>query len=153
MRFLELRVPPPLVGLIIAGAMWAIASLPPILSLPASVRVLAAVILSVTGVAIILSGVISFRRAQTTINPLKPETSTSLVSTGIYAITRNPMYLGMLTVLLAWAVYLPSVLTLLGPVVFAFYITRFQIIPEERALHSLFGAAFAEYTQRVRRWL
>ncbi len=109
--------------------MWAIASLPPILSLPASVRVLAAVILSVTGVAIILSGVISFRRAQTTINPLKPETSTSLVSTGIYAITRNPMYLGMLTVLLAWAVYLPSVLTLLGPVVFAFYITRFQIIP------------------------
>ena len=154
MRFLELRIPPPLVGLIIAGAMWVIASsLPPLLPLPASIRLPAAVILTLAGVAIGLSGVISFRRAQTTVNPLKPETSTSLVSTGIYRITRNPMYLGMLAVLLAWAAYLPSVLALLGPVAFSLYITRFQIIPEERALHSLFGAAFVEYTHKVRRWL
>jgi protein-S-isoprenylcysteine O-methyltransferase Ste14 len=154
MRFLELRIPPPLVGLIIAGAMWVIASsLPPLLPLPASIRLPAAGVLTLAGVAIALSGVISFRRAQTTVNPLKPETSTSLVSTGIYRITRNPMYLGMLAVLLAWAAHLPSVLALLGPVAFSLYITRFQIIPEERALHSLFGAAFVEYTHKVRRWL
>lgn len=154
MRYLELRIPPPLVGLIIAAAMWVIASwLPPLLSLPVSIRLPTAVFLVLAGVAVALSGVISFRRAQTTVNPLKPETSTSLVSTGIYRITRNPMYLGMLAVLLAWAAYLPSVWALLGPVAFALYITRFQIIPEERALHSLFGAAFLEYTTRVRRWL
>ncbi len=63
------------------------------------------------------------------------------------------MYLGMLIALLGWAVYLPSALALLGPVMFAFYITRFQIIPEERALHSIFGSAYYEYSQRVRRWL
>jgi protein-S-isoprenylcysteine O-methyltransferase Ste14 len=63
------------------------------------------------------------------------------------------MYLGMLAVLLAWAAYLPSVLALLGPAAFSLYITRFQIVPEERVLHSLFGAEFVEYTQRVRRWL
>jgi protein-S-isoprenylcysteine O-methyltransferase Ste14 len=154
MRFLELRIPPPLVGLIVAAAMWVIAtSLPPLLPLPAPLRLPAAVMLALAGVAIALSGVVSFRRARTTVNPLKPETSTSLVFTGIYRITRNPMYLGMLAVLLAWAAYLPSVLALLGPAAFSLYITRFQIVPEERVLHSLFGAEFVEYTQRVRRWL
>jgi protein-S-isoprenylcysteine O-methyltransferase Ste14 len=134
--------------------MWAIASsLPPLLPLPAPLRLPAALILTLAGAAIALSGVVSFRRARTTVNPLKPETSTSLVSSGIYRITRNPMYLGMLAVLLAWAAYLPSVLALLGPAAFSLYITRFQIIPEERALHSLFGAPFVEYTQKVRRWL
>jgi|SRR5688572_2948452 protein-S-isoprenylcysteine O-methyltransferase Ste14 len=154
MRFLELRIPPPLVGIAFAGAMWLVASsLRPLLPLPAYVRVPAAVILALAGVVIALCGVISFRRAQTTVNPLKPETSTALVSTGIYRITRNPMYLGMLAVLLAWAAYLSSIWALLGPAAFALYITRFQIIPEERALRSLFGTAFVEYTHRVRRWL
>lgn len=154
MRFLELRIPPPLVGLIVAGAMWVIAeSLPPIASLPASLRLPAAIILALVGVAIALSGVVSFRRAQTTVNPLKPESSTSLVCTGIFRITRNAMYLGMLAVLLAWAAYLPSVVALVGPAAFSLYITRFQIVPEERALQSLFGDAFAKYTRKVRRWI
>ena len=134
--------------------MWFIASsLPPLLPLPVSAPLPVAVILALVGVAIALSGVISFRRAQTTVNPLKPETSTALVTTGIYRITRNPMYLGMLAVLLAWAAYLSSAWALLGPVAFALYITRFQIIPEERALQSLFSTTFVEYTQRTRRWL
>jgi protein-S-isoprenylcysteine O-methyltransferase Ste14 len=154
MRFLELRIPPPLVGLVIAAVMWVIAStLPPLSPLPASLRLPTAITFALAGVAIGLSGVVSFRRAQTTVNPLKPETSTSLVSTGIYKFTRNPMYLGMLAVLLAWAAYLPSVLALIGPAAFALYITRFQIVPEEKVLHSLFGAAFVEYRQKVRRWL
>ena len=63
------------------------------------------------------------------------------------------MYLGMLIGLLAWAVYLASSLALLGPVAFALYITRFQIIPEERAMQSLFGSAFSKYSESVRRWL
>lgn len=152
-RFLELRVPPPLVGLIVAGGMWAVAHLPPILQVPNRVRLLVAVVLAVLGAAIALGGVMSFRRARTTVNPLKPETSAALVSTGVYSFTRNPMYLGMVLVLLAWAVYLSSVWSLLGPVLFALYITRFQIVPEERVLDELFGASFAAYKERVRRWL
>jgi protein-S-isoprenylcysteine O-methyltransferase Ste14 len=97
--------------------------------------------------------VLSFRRAKTTVNPLKPETSASLVSTGVYSFTRNPMYLGMALVLLAWAAYLASPWALAGPALFALYITRFQIIPEERVLARLFGTSFAEYRKRVRRWL
>jgi protein-S-isoprenylcysteine O-methyltransferase Ste14 len=153
MRYLELRFPPPLVGITVAVVMWITASLPPIWPPSSSVRLWTGVILLVIGIAIALSAVVSFRRVQTTVNPLKPETSTSLVSTGIFARTRNPMYLGMLIVLLAWAVYLASALTLLGPVAFALFITRFQIIPEEKAMHSLFGPAFTEYSRRVRRWV
>ena len=108
MRYLELRFPPPLVGITVAAVMWVTASLPPLWPPSSSVRLLAGVILLVIGIAIALSAVISFRRAQTTVNPLKPETSTSLVLTGIFARTRNPMYLGMLIGLMAWAVYLAS---------------------------------------------
>jgi protein-S-isoprenylcysteine O-methyltransferase Ste14 len=153
MRFLELRIPPPIVGFIVAGGMWAVAHLPRILQLPTLVRVPIAGVLAAIGVAVALGGVMSFHRAQTTVNPLKPETSAALVSTGVYSFTRNPMYLGMVLVLLAWAVYLSSIWSLLGPVVFALYITRFQIVPEERVLDGLFGAPFAAYKKRVRRWL
>lgn len=153
MRFLELRIPPPVVGLIVAGGMWIVAHLPPVLHLPSAVRLLVAVILSAIGIAVAIGGVIAFRRAQTTVNPLKPETSAALVSTGVYSFTRNPMYLGMVLVLFGWAMYLFSLWSLLGPVFFALYITRFQIVPEERVLDGLFGAPFAAYKKRVRRWL
>ena len=150
---LELRIPPPVVGLIVAGGMWIVAHLPPVLQLPTLVRLPVAVVLGAIGVAVAISGVMSFRRAQTTVSPLKPETSAALVSTGVYSFTRNPMYLGMALALFAWAVYLSSIWSLLGPVLFALYITRFQIVPEERVLDRLFGAPFAAYKKRVRRWL
>lgn len=153
MRFLELRIPPPIVGLIVAGGMWTVAQLPPVLQFPKLARLPVAVALGAFGVAVAISGVVSFRRAQTTVNPLKPETSAALVSTGVYSFTRNPMYLGMALALFAWSVYLSSIWSLLGPILFAQYITRFQIVPEERALDRLFGAPFAAYKQRVRRWL
>ena len=153
MHFLELRIPPPIVGLIIAGGMWIVAHLSAVIQLPRVARLSLAVMLGAIGVGVALSGVLSFRRAQTTVNPLKPETSAALVSTGIYSFTRNPMYLGMVLGLFGWAVYLSSIWSLLGPVLFVLYITRFQIVPEERVLDRLFGAPFAAYKKRVRRWL
>ena len=153
MRFLELRIPPPVVGLLVAIGMWTVAHLPPLVQLPTLVRLLVAATLGGSGIAIAIGGVVSFRRAKTTVNPLKPEMSAALVSTGVYSFSRNPMYLGMVLVLFAWAAYLSSIWSLVGPVVFALYITRFQIVPEERALDRLFGTPFAGYKKRVRRWL
>jgi len=152
-RFLELRIPPPVVGLAVAAGMWAVAHVTPMLPLPKLVRLPVAAVLGAIGAAVAIGGVVSFRRAKTTVNPLKPETSAALVSTGVYSFTRNPMYLGMMLALFAWAVYLSSAWSLVGPVFFALYITRFQIVPEERVLDGLFGARFAEYKKRVRRWL
>lgn len=153
MRALELRIPPPAVALVIAAAMWGISRVTPAPDMPAIVRETAGIALAVAGVCIALSGTFAFRRAGTTINPLKPETTSALVTSGIYRYTRNPMYVGLALAVLGWAVYLTSAAAFLGPVVFVLYITRFQIVPEERALASLFGATFADYRSRVRRWL
>jgi protein-S-isoprenylcysteine O-methyltransferase Ste14 len=153
MRLLELRIPPPIVALTVAGGMWLVARSAPVLQVPHTVRLAAAIALAVLGAAVALAGVLSFRRARTTLNPLKPETSAALVTGGVYSFTRNPMYLGMLLALIGWAAYLSSSWSLLGPVLFVMYIARFQIVPEEKALDQLFGASFAEYRRRVRRWI
>ena len=153
MKSLELKIPPPAIAALSAAVMWGISLITPLLDVPLYTRVFAAVVLAVTGGGFSLAGVIAFRRAKTTVNPLKPETATSLVSTGIYSVTRNPMYVGLLFILIAWATYLSSAWALLGPLGFMLYINRFQIAPEERVLSTLFGSEYTAYQSRVPRWL
>jgi protein-S-isoprenylcysteine O-methyltransferase Ste14 len=149
---LELKIPPAVVLIVVGCGMWAVAKVgPPLASVPAGAVV--GVFLMIAGLALDIAAALTFRRARTTFNPFRPEATTALVSTGVFGISRNPMYLGMLIMLLGWAVYLPSLAALFGPVAFVLYISRFQIVPEERALTSLFGAGFAEYKSRVRRWV
>ena len=112
-----------------------------------------AVLLVLTGLGIGLTAVLEFRKAQTTINPVNPESSSTLVDTGIFSKTRNPMYLGVLLILSGWAVYLANPLTAAGLLVFVLYITRFQIMPEERALTGIFAREFEDYCNRVGRWI
>ncbi|MEO5607131.1 MAG: isoprenylcysteine carboxylmethyltransferase family protein [Polaromonas sp.] len=150
---LELKIPPPLVAVMTAGAMYGVASLLPVLALSPSVRVGAALVLAVAGASFDVAGLMAFRRAKTTVNPMAPHQSSSVVSTGVYRFTRNPMYLGLVFLLLAWAVYLSSAWALLGVPVFMAYITRFQIKPEENVLAARFGKTYADYRARVRRWL
>jgi len=152
-RALELKVPPPVVAFLIGVAMWFAFphGVPVELSLVA--RITAFAVIALAGGAIALAGELEFRRARTTINPFKPENSTTLVTSGIYRITRNPMYVGLTLVLVGWAAFLWSAWALPGPVVFALYITRFQIAPEERALCARFGETYAQYAAHVRRWL
>jgi protein-S-isoprenylcysteine O-methyltransferase Ste14 len=152
MPSLELKVPPPLVALLVAACMWGLTRVSPPASLP-SFRVGVAVALAVLALTFSISGVAAFRRAKTTKNPMKPQAASSLVVAGVYKVTRNPMYLGLCILLFAWAAFLWSVWTLLGPLVFAAYISRFQIAPEERVLAELFGGEYSAYKARVRRWL
>ena len=133
--------------------MWAVAEVGPQFDLALQARYVVAGVLVVVGLAFDLLGLIAFRASRTTINPLRPERSTALVTGGVYRVTRNPMYVGMALLLLAWAVYLSSLLAFAGPVVFVLYITRFQIQPEERALQAIFGEDFGRYAARIRRWL
>jgi protein-S-isoprenylcysteine O-methyltransferase Ste14 len=153
LRRLENKVPPPLVALVIVAGMWLVAWVTPVVPLGALVRVPVACVLAALGVAFALAGSLAFRRAGTTVNPLKPERASQLVISGVYRITRNPMYLGLLLGLVALAVYLAAPMALAGPVVFAGYIHRFQIKPEERALEAKFSSVYVDYKQRVRRWL
>jgi protein-S-isoprenylcysteine O-methyltransferase Ste14 len=153
MLALELKIPPPAVAVLIAGAMWGISLVAPLLEVPAFIRVVAALTIALAGGGFSLAGVISFRRARTTVNPMKPETTSSLVCSGIYRVSRNPMYVGLLFVLVAWAVFLSSAWALLGPLAFVLYINRLQIAPEERVLSAMFGTDYSAYKSRVRRWL
>jgi protein-S-isoprenylcysteine O-methyltransferase Ste14 len=150
---LELRVPPPLVTLFMAVCMWGLSFLGLTIAIPAGLRTVIALVSALTGVGIIVAGIAKFVEARTTVNPMHPDAATSLVTDGIFAFTRNPMYLGLLLLLVAWGIHLAAVWGFLGPVLFALYISRFQIQPEERALADRFGSAYADYTQRVGRWL
>lgn len=152
-EMLELKIPPPIVALLCAAGMWVIAhyTFPYFLSPP--MRWAFIIIYVLLGAALDFAGLLAFRQSKTTIHPMHPENTSSLATHGIYRITRNPMYCGMVSFLLAWAAYLQSPLSLFGIVVFVLYITQFQIKPEERMLDKLFGAQFSQYKSRVRRWL
>ena len=136
-----------------AGLMWLLARLTPGFDYAVPLRQLLVAVVSALAVLIALAGVASFRQASTTVNPLNPENSSALVVSGIYRITRNPMYLGFLLLLAAWALMLANLAVLLLLPVFVWYMNRFQIVPEERALTSLFGNDYTTYCARVRRWI
>jgi protein-S-isoprenylcysteine O-methyltransferase Ste14 len=150
---LELKVPPPVVAGMLAAAMWGLSRITPSPQIPGNLRVLGAIALAVLGIAFASAAVLSFRRAQTTVDPLEPQRASALVTSGVYRITRNPMYVGMALVLVAWAVFLSSAWALLGLPAFVLYLGRLQIAPEERALATLFGAQYSHYASTVRRWL
>lgn len=153
MQALENRIPPPIVTALFGLLMWLTARYTPGLAPAYSVRVMVALLVLAIGVFFSVAGVLSFRQAQTTVNPLKPETASALVRSGIYQYSRNPMYVGFALVLLAWACYLASLFALFGVLGFVLYMNRFQIRPEERALITLFGSEYQVYQTQVRRWL
>ncbi|MGI2855365.1 methyltransferase family protein [Shewanella algae] len=112
-----------------------------------------AVSLLTAGLVIPLAGVLSFKRHGTTPDPRVPEQSSALVTSGIYRWSRNPMYLGFVLLLLAQAVFLNCLWLLILIALFAAYLQRFQIRPEERAMQQLFGDSYHSYCQRVKRWI
>jgi protein-S-isoprenylcysteine O-methyltransferase Ste14 len=153
MSSLELRVPPLAVVAIAAALMWFAATVMPAVRVEVPGRILLASALALAGGSICLAGILQFRRARTTINPLVPGASSALVTNGIYRFSRNPMYLGFTLLLGAWALLLQNPLNIAVLAAFAAYIDRFQIEPEERALEAKFGADFRAYRRAVRRWL
>lgn len=153
MPSLELKLPPLLLVALTAMAMWLQANLTPALSFSWPGQTWLAGLLAMLGVAMVSAGILTFRRAQTTLNPTQPDSSSSVVSRGIYSYTRNPMYLGFCWLLLAQALQLGNPLALLWLPLFITYMTRFQIIPEERALQAKFTTEYSAYLARVRRWI
>lgn len=151
MHWLELKIPPPILAAVTALLMWlACGEREALLSAPLRKGLCAA--FAVVGIALALAGILAFRHARTTPNPHRPDEASTLVVAGIYRYLRNPMYSGLVFVLLAWALWLAVPIVMPGPPLFMAYITFFQIMPEERALARKFGAAYAAYCARTRRW-
>ncbi|GAP35990.1 isoprenylcysteine carboxylmethyltransferase family protein [Piscinibacter sakaiensis] len=153
MHPLETRLPAPVVAALIGAAMkWHAVSASVAID-PSRWRMLLGLGLAQLAGLIALLAFAGFWRARTTIDPLHPQRASRLVTGGIYRLSRNPIYLSLAMLLVAYALRLDSAWPALGPVVFVAYVTRFQIVPEERALAARFGEAYAAYARRTRRWL
>ena len=152
MKALKLKIPPLAQVLIAATVMYLVALFFPAFSfeLPFSGHIATAFAFS--GASIALAGVASFRRAGTTVNPLAPDAASSLVVSGIYRYTRNPMYLGMLAVLTGWWCYLHNLMATPLLPLFVYAMNRLQIEPEEEILKQMFPEQYPLYTQQVGRW-
>lgn len=150
---LELKIPPVAVFLALAAMMWLSLKIFPFLALEFHFNMTVAIVFAVLGCALIIAGARSFNRAGTTVNPLKPETTTILVMDGVYRFSRNPIYLGLAIILFSWGIYLSNLLSLIFVIAFVVYMNLFQIQPEERMLQKLFGVCFDQYKRQVRRWL
>lgn len=147
---LDLKIPPALVLIVCAGI---IIGIPNIFQFYGIKSVGLCVFFIVLGITIALLGVWEFWKFKTTANPTAPEKSCQIVKTGIYSFSRNPMYLGMALVLIGLVFGWGNFLSWLGVVGFMAYITRFQIIPEEKVLKEIHGEKYREYLKKVRRWL
>lgn len=148
--WLSLRVPPLALFVLFAAAIWLLPDFW-LVSIPGAWMF--ATLLAAVGGAFCMAGVLAFRQAKTTVNPVTPTESTALVVKGVYRLTRNPMYLGFALLLLAFALWLDSLIGVLFVPLFMAYLQHFQIRPEEEALHARFGTSFDIYRRRVRRWL
>jgi protein-S-isoprenylcysteine O-methyltransferase Ste14 len=153
MHALEAKVPPLVVVLVVAGLMWLVSHYFPLLAFAIPARLIVALAVAGIGIGFTIAGVLAFRKAKTTVNPTTPEASSTVVTTGVYGLSRNPMYVGMLLGLVGWAIFLAHWLALCCVPLFVIYMNRFQIAPEERALSAHFGRAYTDYLQSVRRWI
>lgn len=153
MNSLELKIPPVALVLCTALLMWVVARFLPVGDVQIPARIFSASACAAAGLLMCGLGVMAFRRARTTVNPTKPGATSALVYSGVYSLTRNPMYLGFLLILCGWAIFLRSALVFPFLPMFILYINRFQIQPEERALTRSLGATFTGYAARVPRWI
>ena len=153
MHALELKVPPVPLAAAFAAAMYGVTLVAPAVTFVVPGRAGMAIGLAILATVIALAGVVSFRANRTTVNPLTPGAASVVVSGGVYRYSRNPMYLGFLLALVAWAIYLSNALAAFFLPAFVAYLNRFQIEAEERALLAKFGPAFSQYMAAVRRWI
>ncbi|GHA85237.1 hypothetical protein GCM10007067_23990 [Lysobacter bugurensis] len=150
---LDARLPPPLLLVLLGAAMWAVSVHVPGFMLRHPTIDAVAAALAVVG--LLANGLpkLAFSRVRTTVNPLRPSNATSLVTHGLHRVSRNPMYVGHVLLLAAWALYLGHAIAALCVPLQMAWLARFQILPEERALDAKFGVAWQAYRTRVPRWL
>jgi protein-S-isoprenylcysteine O-methyltransferase Ste14 len=149
---LRLKIPPPVWLLLFGTLMWAMDRWVPIVRWIGSPTNHAGWLLVIAGAAIIITAMLHFRRARTTVNPLTPAKASALVTSGIFGYSRNPMYLGLSIALAGWAIVLGSLSPWLAVPLFVLVITRMQIQPEEDVLAVLFDSTYRDYCAHVGRW-
>jgi protein-S-isoprenylcysteine O-methyltransferase Ste14 len=150
---LELKAPPLAQLLLLFGLMWFLSSITPAFSYVIPGNWVLSLLFSCLGLALSVTGVLTFRSVRTTVDPRHPEVSSSFVKSGVYSWSRNPMYLGFLSILIGWALFLSHALAFICLPLFILYMNSFQIQPEEKAMCASFGDDYRSYMESVRRWI
>lgn len=154
MKALELKIPPVLLFILFAVSMYVLAAIDNgWLYMHIPLKSIWVTALFVFSGYMGISGVLEFKKAKTTVDPTKPTKASSVVDTGIFSKTRNPMYVALFILLLSWGFWLEDGLSLFLSMFFIPYMNRFQIKPEERALEKIFGDDYLSYKAKVRRWI
>ena len=148
---LKNKIPPPIVTLLFSALIYFSSKWSP--NIVFSGQSIISLFLMTVGFIVLLIAISAFFKFKTTINPLKPEDATSLVTTGIFRLSRNPMYLGLLLLIISLWVKTGAVSGFILVPSFIAYLNNFQILPEERAINALFSGEYEVYCQQVRRWL
>lgn len=149
---MKLKLPPLLIFVIFLGLMYFLSKYLPIGDFEFFGSKY--LIFTLLGSAILIAfiSILQFSRSKTTIDPRVPSKVSKLVTYGVYKFSRNPMYLALLLILLAWGLWLGNAFNTLLAAGFVGYMNRFQIIPEEEALTAMFGKRYQQYCKQVRRW-
>ena len=148
---MKTKIPPPIIALGCIVINYLSTYLINPISFPNS-EIIGGLILLV-GIATTVLAILLFKNYKTTVNPMRPEESTTLVTTGIFSVTRNPMYFGLFFIISSTVLFFGSWFGIIILIFFVWFITKFQIIPEEEAMEKLFGNKYDEYRQNVRRWI
>ena len=147
----NIKIPPPILVIILTSLVYFSSTKFELIHLP--YRQSVSVIILIIGLIVIISPVIDFIKSKTTVNPVKFKNVNTLVTTGIYRYSRNPMYLGMILIIISTTVYYLNFVSVFSPLIFYIWINKFQISREEIFLEDKFGNEYLKYKSETRTWI
>ena len=147
----KLKIPPPILVIILITSIYFSSDKLDLISIP--YRTLFSIVILSIGILVIINPVVKFIKSKTTVNPVEFKNVEKLVTSGIYKYSRNPMYLGMIMIIISTTVYYLNFYSLLTPFIFYFWVNRFQIKREEVFLEEKFGQEYLSYKTKTRRWI
>jgi len=146
-----LKIPPPLIVLILVFSNFLLSKKVDVVLIPN--QTLVSILILLIGILILILPVSKFIKSKTTIDPIKFKKVNKLVTSGIYKYSRNPMYLGLLLIVISSSILYLNIYSVMTPIFFYYWINRFQIKREEIFLTEKFGKEYVLYMTRTRRWI
>ena len=146
-----IKIPPPLIVLVLIVSIYFSSKKIDLINIPLQLEI--SIFILSAGILIFVNPVLQFIKSKTTVNPIKFEEVNKLVTSGIFKYSRNPMYLGMLMIVLSTSIFYLNIYSILTPLLFILWINKFQIKREEEFLIEKFGDEYLSYMKKTRRWI
>ena len=146
-----MKIPPPILVLILVISSFLSSKKIDVIHIPN--QTLTSILILLIGILILIIPISKFIKSKTTIDPIKFKKVNKLVTSGIYKYSRNPMYLGLLLIVISSSIFYLNIYSVTTPMIFYYWINRFQIKREEIFLTEKFGKEYLLYMTRTRRWI